>query len=124
MKNNIKWMIVFSVVIIICCCVMLFGNATKDNTCAIIKSNGKTVRKIDLSSLNEPVEFTITGNGGYNIIRAEKGKIAVIDSDCKDKICVKRGWVSGGPLPIVCLPHGISVTFEGKTEVDAVAGGQ
>ena len=105
---------------------LLFPGKGNGNVSAVIKSDGKIIKKIDLDKSREPYEFKIEGaNGGYNIVRVENGKIAVIEADCPDLICVKRGFVSGGALPIVCLPHRLSISFEGGAAgADAVAGGQ
>lgn len=93
---------------------------------AEIKQDGKVIRTIDLTNTNEPYEFTVESNdGGHNTIRVENGRIAVIDADCDDKICVQQGYVSDASHPIVCLPHKLSITVTGNDgEYDAVVGGQ
>lgn len=91
---------------------------------AEIYLDGELVRRIDLSALDEEIEFTIESDGQENVIRARKGAICIASANCPDQICVRRGWVSGGATPIVCLPHKVVIQFETAqdSEIDAIAG--
>ena len=125
MKTNIKWLVFFAVLCILCTAAYILRGYVSGGNFAEIRLDGRLVNSVDLSKVDEPYEFRVdTGDGGYNAIRVEKGKIAVTDADCPDKICVMRGYISGGDLPIVCLPHKLSVTVK-KPEnpaPDAVSG--
>ena len=125
MKKNIKWIIVFTVFCAVCLGVMLLQNNLKIGTIAQIKQGDTVIKTIDLSKVKTPYEEKIEdGNGGYNIIRIENGRIAVIEADCPDKVCVGQGYIENGAVPIVCLPHKLSVTIINSYEnVDAVVGG-
>ena len=125
MKNDFKWILIFLSIIVVCAGIMLFRGGTGGDVYAVVKLDGKIIKRIDLSEIEEPYDFRVDFPGGYNLIRVEKGKIAVIEADCPDKICVHRGFVSNGALPVICLPHRLSITLEGsENSVDAVAGGQ
>lgn len=91
---------------------------------AVIRQNGKIIKEIDLNAVTDPYEFEIkTSDGHSNTIRVEQGKIAIIDADCADKICVNTGYISDGVIPIVCLPHRLSITIVDKeSDFDAIAG--
>lgn len=121
MKN--KWILVL--LCAVCTAVWIFRiNAANSGSVAVIKQDGVVVRVIDLSSVAEAEEFVLESGGGYNKIRAERGKIAVIDADCPDRICVKQGYIHSKAVPIVCLPHKLSVVItDGEEEIDAVSGG-
>lgn len=125
-KGNIKWIAVFLAVILVSFFILVIKQnfGTRDKT-AVIRQDNKVISKIDLSAVTSPYEFTVTDSaGGSNTIRVENGKIAVIDADCPDKICVSRGYISTSVLPIVCLPHKLTITIEdGKGDIDAVSGG-
>jgi hypothetical protein len=126
MKSNIKWIIIFVMICIICLVVWLVrGNQTQSAAVAQIKQGNDIIKEIDLSEISEPYEFEITDdNGGHNTVRVERGRICVIDADCPDKICVNQGYISNSAVPIVCLPHKLSITITDKQEtIDAVAGG-
>ena len=63
-------------------------------------------------------------DGGYNLIRVEKGAIGIKDADCPDKICQQRGMVSDTGYPVTCLPHKLVIQIERLTAasdgIDAV----
>lgn len=124
--KNFKWIIIFAALCAVCAAVWIFtARSSGGAVMAEIKLGNEVVRTIDLSSVAEPYEFTVeTDNGGYNVIRAERGRIAVVEADCQNNDCVKQGWISGGAAPIVCLPHRLMITLVGTDDgIDAVAGG-
>lgn len=85
---------------------------------AIIKVDGKVVKSIDLSTITDPVTFTVeNGRGGINTIQAENGKIAITHANCPDQLCVERGFITNSLLPTVCLPNGVVVQIE-NTAID------
>lgn len=130
MRNNIKWIITFAAVILICAVVwlvILSPGSSGDKT-AVITSEGEIVEEIDLNDVSEPYEFTIeNSSGGTNVVRVENGMIAVIDASCPDKVCMERGFIENGALPIVCLPNELSITIsradkEGGEQPDIIVG--
>ena len=49
------------------------------------------------------------GAGGSNTILVEQGRIRVIEANCPDQVCVRQGAISGGYVPIACVPHGLVI---------------
>lgn len=92
-----------------------------NNKTAKIYQNGELIQEINLDDLTESVEFKITGkNGCKNTVRAEHGRICMLDADCPDKICVNTGWISNGVIPIVCLPNKLTIEISGgKNDIDS-----
>lgn len=85
---------------------------------AEILSSNQLIRTVDLSK-NET--FTVKSpNGGSNTIQIKDGKIAVIEADCPDHICMEFGWCDSG-MPIVCLPNGLIINFPSE-QIDGIAG--
>ena len=126
MKANIKWMILFSVIIVICAALLILRRCVrKDALVARIMQDGKIINEIDLSTVTDPYEFSVSCDEGSNTIRVEKGRICVIDADCPDKICVNTGYITNDEIPIVCLPHKLSIIVSGaEGGYDAVVGGR
>ena len=119
MKSNIKWIIIFAALCLICALILVVMGRRSGERAEIIV-DGEVVRTVELSEDNE---FDIElGGGEFNRIRVENGRIAVIDASCPDKLCVRQGYISGGGIPIVCLPHRLSVEVTGGSGVDAVTG--
>ena len=93
MKDNLKWIIIFAVLCIVSATVwIVMNNLGGEHKNAVIRQNGKIIKEIDLNAVTDPYEFEIkTSDGHSNTIRVEQGKIAIIDADCADKICVNTG---------------------------------
>ncbi len=53
-----------------------------------------------------------TGDGEYNDILVENGKIRIADASCPDKLCVNMGYISEPLMPITCLPNHLVIRIE------------
>lgn len=92
-------------------------NGETDDPTAEIRLNGEVVKTVPLS---EDCEFTVDCGGGFNTVRVKNGAVSVVAADCPDKVCVRTGEISGGGVPIVCLPHRLEiVVINGERGVDA-----
>lgn len=82
---------------------------------ALIKQDGKLIKTINLNIVKNSQEFTIKyKENDFNKVKVEKGRICIIDANCPDKICVKKGWISDPGENIVCLPHRLIISIDGK----------
>ncbi|MGH4118516.1 NusG domain II-containing protein [Clostridium sp.] len=95
---------------------LIYKNVIKGSEkIAVIKSDGKIVRTIDLNKVVEEEEITIkTENGHYNIILVKHGSIRVKESDCLHKECVKIGTISEPGKLIICLPNKLTISINGE----------
>ena len=88
---------------------------------ALVYSNGKLIREINLDEVNESYSFRVESeNGGYNIINVENGKIYVSEASCPDKVCIRTGKISSSAVPIACLPNKLVIEIKdkyGKTDL-------
>lgn len=92
-------------------------NIPRKNPTAEIYQNGVLIAAAPLSV---DAEFTVECDGGVNVVTVENGAVRVSYADCPDKVCVNRGAVSGGAVPIVCLPHKLEIrVVDGESSVDA-----
>ena len=62
-------------------------------------------------------------NGGTNTLVIENGTAYLINCDCPDKTCEKRGTIRFVGQTRVCLPNRLSVTVRGESDggVDLVS---
>ncbi len=87
---------------------------------AEIVRDGRVVAALPLTG--PPRDIRVESAGGFNIVRAERGRVAVISADCPDKACVRQGWISHAGGGAVCLPHRLVVRIKGAArEVDGVS---
>jgi len=123
LKSNKFWIIILGVVLLVSAAAA-FLLARTPASIALIELDGILIERLDLSTVAEPYSFTVESNSGFNIISVDKGRIRISESDCPDGICVRQGWISGGSVPIVCLPHRLIIRLEGGETpvVDAIVG--
>lgn len=114
-KNRV-WIIVFSVAALLCLCVWLFiSNVSSPSKVVGIYKDGSLVEKIDLNSVTNEYEITLSGEYGDNIILVSNGHIKMKSADCPDKLCVEHGELKNSYSPIVCLPNKVVIKFENST---------
>ena len=81
---------------------------------AQIYQNGVLMMTLDLNM-----------DGVYKIdeitIEVRNQSIAVVHSDCPDKICVKTGSISYVGQIIACVPNNLIIRITGESDIDAVA---
>lgn len=114
-KNRI-WIIVFSVAALICFGMWIFiSNVSSPTSVVGIYKDGSIVDKIDLNSVTNEYEITLSGEYGDNIILVSNGHIKMKSADCPDELCVEHGELKNSYSPIVCLPNKVVIKFENST---------
>lgn len=108
---------VIAVGLVVCSLALIFRNISDKSKLAVIYIDGSVCEQIDLSDISICKKYTIKTEHGFNIITIENGRIAVTDSDCPDKICVKTGFISDSGIPIICAPHRLEIVI-GDAETD------
>ena len=92
-------------------------------TYAEITLEGKFYKKIPLSTHSGQDEIEIKTKNGYNLIKILNQSIGIIDADCKDKICVKAGFISKPGQNTICLPHKLMIEVksdDSKKDTDII----
>ena len=73
--------------------------------------------------LNIDKSYEITSHGHTLIVQINGGTLAVTDSDCADKLCVKAGKISRAGQTIICLPARVLIEIKGGEPIaDIIAG--
>ncbi len=105
--------------------VMIIRAKGIDHPIAEISQEGHVIKTIDLTQVKEAYEFDIeNAGGGYNTVRVEPGKIAIIGASCPDHVCVKTGFISDSLVPITCLPNEVIIKIKASksdTDLDAIS---
>ncbi|WP_238885639.1 NusG domain II-containing protein [Clostridium sp. YIM B02551] len=102
---------------------LIFGVILKKDykeTYAQITIEGKVYKNIPLSTHKGQDSIEIKTKYGLNIVEVKDNKIAIIDADCPDKICMKPGFIDSVGENLVCLPHKLMVEVKGETSEDGV----
>lgn len=96
-------------------------NATEDQI--QIYSDGKVVKSIEWPAKNQ--KFEVSSELGFIVVKIENNQVSVVDSNCRDRICVHTKAVDQGGEMIVCLPNKMYVEIKkkntSKSELDALS---
>lgn len=114
--DKIAALIIIVLLVISTAGVLIYKNRMESSSrIALIKQDGKLIKTINLSTVKNSEEFIIKyKDNDFNKIKVEKGRIRITDANCPDKICVKKGWISKPGENIVCLPHRLIISIDGK----------
>jgi len=83
-----------------------------NGTYAEVTLDGKPYKKIILSEHRGDEKIDVKTKYGYNIIEIKDQSIGIIDADCRDKICMKSGFISNPGQISVCLPHKLMIEIK------------
>lgn len=89
------------------------GSKQGDSLIAVVVRDGKLIKEIDLSKVQEP-QYIKLEDGTKLTVLAEHGRIRVLDADCPDKNCVKFGWLTQPGDQAICMPSKTFVLIEGE----------
>ncbi|MDN6070066.1 MAG: NusG domain II-containing protein [Lactococcus plantarum] len=83
---------------------LFFVNRHTTGQVAQLRVNNKLIKEFKLS---EDQVFTYVDklDGDRNKIAVRDGQIAIVDANCADQICVRKGFIGKAGQTIVCLPH-------------------
>ncbi len=92
---------------------------SEEKLTAFVYQNGKAVKEIDLSAVEESYELKLDNA----VILVEKNAISFFDASCPDKLCVKCGKLTHTGDTAVCVPTKTVITLGGgkENQVDAVS---
>ena len=75
-------------------------------------------------SLNADQTTHVKGPLGLTEVEIKKGKARIVRSPCKNKVCIKSGYIRYADRLTACIPNRVVVRIVGKNHrgVDAVVG--
>ncbi|MFD1318192.1 NusG domain II-containing protein [Loigolactobacillus zhaoyuanensis] len=86
---------------------------TKQVRTAIISHDGKKLYSIKLTGHKGSTKYRYRApDGDYNVVEIKNDRIAIVDANCRDQVCVRRGWISKPGQTIVCLPHKLLIEIK------------
>jgi len=71
---------------------------------------GRQYREVPLS---QPRTLEVDGPLGTSTIQVRDGKVRVVDSPGRQKLCVRAGWLSRSGESVICLPNQVVVRVAG-----------
>ena len=76
-----------------------------------VEVSGKNTNQLKLS---ESQIFSVTGPRGKTQIQIKDNKVRVTNSACREKICVRSGWINKTGQIIVCVPNKVVIKINGE----------
>ena len=111
-KKTLIFTVIFAALVVVGLLLYIALGSTGGNV-AVISLDGEIYEKIDLSRVEAAYDIEIKTQYGMNIVHVQPGAIGVSYADCPDKVCVNRGSITGGGIPIACVPHRLVISIEG-----------
>ncbi|CDZ74430.1 putative membrane protein [Peptoniphilus sp. ING2-D1G] len=91
-------------------------NNTKGDTVAVYVDSQRVAQynlKVDDGKI-----IDINSKYGKNKIKIEEGKVKMVDSTCKDKVCMHMKAIDANNETIICLPNRLVVKIESESSQD------
>ena len=87
----------------------------------VVEVNQNEVARLDLAIDQTTL---VKGPLGLTKVEVKKGRARIVRSPCKNKVCIKSGYIRYADRLAVCIPNRIVVRIVGETHrgVDAVVG--
>lgn len=108
-------------VLLLCGALFWAAGSRGGGAVAVVEQNGAALCRIALSAGQERTEFPVPGEHRV-VIAVENGEAWFASSDCPDKLCVRSGRLHRAGEVSACLPAGVVLRIEGKTDQDAFTG--
>ncbi|MFZ3132029.1 MAG: NusG domain II-containing protein [Desulfosporosinus sp.] len=97
------------------------SSSSSDAITAVITQDGKVIKSINLNTVNSLAYVNINNHGIQQVIVAEKRRIRFLESNCRDKTCVKTGWLTETGDKAVCMPSATIITIVGDhKDIDSI----
>lgn len=87
-----------------------------------VLQEGKILYTFDLSQQRFRRRIVISSEAGENVILVGPEGVCVENADCADGTCVEMGYLKSAALPIVCLPHRLTIRYANSGETPEVDG--
>mgnify|MGYP001360782972 CR=1 FL=1 len=121
MMKRWDWFIIGALIVLSFVPVWIFGiaragEADKGGFIAIVSVDHQEVKRIRLDHAADQTFTVEDGDGGYNTIEVQHGKIRVKGANCSDQVCVRTGFISEPGETIVCLPHKVVIEIKGMEQ--------
>ena len=86
------------------------GNGGKGGV-AVIEVNGRELHRV---KLGEDRKITVRGSRGTSTVEFRGNRVRMLESTCRDKICVHTGWIDSAGQSVVCLPNRVVIRILGR----------
>lgn len=112
-KKTLIWVAALALLCAACAVAWVLTAALGSGGVAVVRVDGEELYRIDLAAVREEYDIEVDTEYGHNTVHVAPGAISVTRSNCPDGICVAQGEITQSGVPIICMPHRLSVRIEG-----------
>ena len=100
---------------------MNWGIGFSEGSWVVVEVNHNEVARLSLAT---DQTTQVKGPLGLTEIVVKKGRASIVRSPCKNKVCIKSGYINYADRLVACIPNLVVVRIVGKTHrgVDTVIG--
>lgn len=99
-----------------------FAQLGQQAVAAEISLDGQAVQRIDLEKAGPLKEYSVLGPLGTTVIQARQGEARIIASPCRDKVCIRMGWVKLPGQSAICIPNRVILSIVSEDNpIDSIA---
>lgn len=106
-KNDIAFVMIVFIVVVVFTGVTRVLYRGKGNYVEITVDGKKEI----ILDINKDTEYSIRQGDSLNIIKIENQRVSVVNANCRDGLCVKKGSIQNNGESIICLPHKVVITI-------------
>lgn len=88
--------------------------AADEKLTAYVYLDGEVVEAVEFSELSESRKITV---GGCEILLQNDG-VSFVESECRDKLCIKKGKLRRKGDTMACVPEKVVVTLKSEKKDD------
>lgn len=86
-----------------------------------ISKDGQLIERHKLEEGYRDTRRIRTESGGENTVEIDGVRVRMLESDCRDQVCVETGWLTRAGQSAVCVPNRVVVRLTGRAvEIDAI----
>lgn len=90
------------------------ANAGEKGSLAIVEVNGRETMRIALGDGQAERTFRVRGMSGPSTFEVVGGRVRMVKSACRDKLCIGVGLIDVPGRAIVCLPNRVTIRVTGR----------
>ena len=111
MRKNDYLLLVF-LIILTSLGYLLHGSTTSTpNKILIVQHDQNILQKIQLQKIQTPKKIEIPTEHGTVIVQIDHNGAYIVDSPCRDKLCIHQGKITHTGQTIVCMPEKVLLTL-------------
>lgn len=93
-----------------------------DHMYLVIEIDGEEYKKISVDPSTPHKHISIDTDYGHSVVEIDGDTAAIVESDCRDQLCVRMGKITKVNQTSICLPNRLSIRLKSnKSDLDVIS---